>query len=101
MQSHCPHSSFTVQSPSAFTHLQGVIIAVSKKLSHMQEQLNSLALDLGAEYRWTFDQSCTHFIYQGKATDANKVGKRTRPMSRGVWHGVSTVVVRRPQDVLW
>ena len=62
--------------------LQGVTIAVSKKLSHMQEQLNSVALELGAEYRWTFDVSCTHFIYQGKATDANKEIKTARNLAK-------------------
>ena len=44
--------------------LQGVVIAVSKKLSSRQGEYNNIAASLGAEYRWTYDNSCTHFIFR-------------------------------------
>ena len=44
--------------------LKGVVIAVAKKLSKQQSEYNNTAAALGADYRWTYDQSCTHFIFQ-------------------------------------
>ena len=44
--------------------LHGVIIAVSKKLSSRQGEYNKIAASLGAEYHWTYDNSCTHFIFR-------------------------------------
>ena len=44
--------------------LKGVVIAVAKKLSKQQSEYNNIAAALGADYRWTYDQSCTHFIFQ-------------------------------------
>ncbi|CAN2389693.1 Topoisomerase (DNA) II binding protein 1 [Pristimantis euphronides] len=52
--------------------LNDVIICVSKKLSKKQGDLNSIAASLGAEYRWCFDETVTHFIYQGKQNDTNR-----------------------------
>ena len=51
--------------------LQGVVIAVSKKLSSKQSEYNDIASSLGAEYRWTFDESCTHFIFQVGSSKIN------------------------------
>ena len=44
--------------------LDGVVICVSKKLSRRQGDYNSIAIGMGAEYQWTFDEKCTHFIFQ-------------------------------------
>ncbi|KAG8572751.1 hypothetical protein GDO81_012155 [Engystomops pustulosus] len=52
--------------------LKDVVICVSKKLSKRQGELNGIAASLGAEYRWCFDESVTHFIYQGKQNDTNR-----------------------------
>ncbi|KAM3928055.1 DNA topoisomerase 2-binding protein 1 [Leptodactylus fuscus] len=52
--------------------LKDVIICVSKKLSKKQGELNGIAASLGAEYRWCFDESVTHFVYQGKQNDTNR-----------------------------
>lgn len=52
--------------------LDGVVICVSKKLSRKQGDYNAVATAMGAEYQWTFDEKCTHFIFQGKANDTAK-----------------------------
>ncbi|XP_035405848.1 DNA topoisomerase 2-binding protein 1 isoform X1 [Cygnus atratus] len=52
--------------------LADVVICVSKKLSKKQSELNAVAASLGAEYRWCFDESVTHFIYKGGQNDNNK-----------------------------
>ena len=44
--------------------LHGVTVAVSKKLKADQNELYSKASSLGAEYRWIYDESCTHLIHQ-------------------------------------
>ncbi|XP_066484231.1 DNA topoisomerase 2-binding protein 1 isoform X3 [Tiliqua scincoides] len=52
--------------------LAEVVICVSKKLSKKQGELNAIAASLGADYRWCFDETVTHFIYQGKQNDTNR-----------------------------
>ncbi|XP_041533301.1 DNA topoisomerase 2-binding protein 1 [Microtus oregoni] len=59
-----------------------VVVCVSKKLSKKQSELNGVAASLGAEYRWSFDESVTHFIYQGRAHDNNREYKSAK--ERGV-----------------
>ena len=44
--------------------LRGVVISVSKKLGKDQSELNDLVSSLGGDYRWNYDSSCTHFIFQ-------------------------------------
>lgn len=46
--------------------LADVILSVSKKLSQQQTELYTLAASLGADYRWLYDNSCTHLIHQVK-----------------------------------
>ncbi|XP_064597636.1 DNA topoisomerase 2-binding protein 1-like [Liolophura sinensis] len=58
--------------------LRGVVIAVSKKLSNHQAEYNNMAASLGADYRWTYDKSCTHFIFQGRPNDINKEFRTAR-----------------------
>ncbi|XP_077100487.1 DNA topoisomerase 2-binding protein 1 isoform X1 [Siphateles boraxobius] len=52
--------------------LRGVVVCVSKKLSKKQSELNAVAASLGADFRWSCDDSVTHFIYQGKVGDNSK-----------------------------
>ncbi|KAJ8307553.1 hypothetical protein KUTeg_015637 [Tegillarca granosa] len=52
--------------------LDGVVIAVSKKLSSQQAEFNDIVAALGGDYIWTYDKSCTHFIFKGRANDTSK-----------------------------
>ncbi|EDO38946.1 predicted protein, partial [Nematostella vectensis] len=52
--------------------LHGLIISISKKLVQQQTELYGIASSLGADYRWVFDDSCTHLIHQGRANDNSK-----------------------------
>ncbi|EDV27656.1 uncharacterized protein TRIADDRAFT_53583 [Trichoplax adhaerens] len=49
---------------SESTVLKGVTISASKKLSSSHRQFEREASQLGADWRWTFEDCCTHFIYQ-------------------------------------
>ncbi|GAB1294594.1 DNA topoisomerase 2-binding protein 1 [Apodemus speciosus] len=62
--------------------LDRVVVCVSKKLSKKQSELNGIAASLGAEYKWSFDEAVTHFIYQGRANDSNREYKSAK--ERGV-----------------
>ncbi|KAM4658456.1 DNA topoisomerase 2-binding protein 1 isoform 3-T4 [Amazona ochrocephala] len=63
--------------------LADVVIHVSKKLGKKQSQLNAVAASLGADYRWCFDESVTHFIYKGGQNDNNKEYKSVK--ERGIY----------------
>ncbi|XP_006883440.1 PREDICTED: DNA topoisomerase 2-binding protein 1 [Elephantulus edwardii] len=58
--------------------LHKVVICVSKKLSKKQSELNGIAASLGADYRWSFDDTVTHFIYQGRPNDTNREYKAVK-----------------------
>ncbi|KAI5617083.1 DNA topoisomerase 2-binding protein 1 isoform X1 [Silurus asotus] len=58
------------EKPSA--PLAGVVVCVSKKLGKKQNELNAMAASLGADFRWSCDDSVTHYIYQGKVGDNTK-----------------------------
>ncbi|NWU92992.1 TOPB1 protein, partial [Upupa epops] len=60
------------QSEEELKPLADVVVCVSKKLSKKQSELNALAASLGADYRWCFDETVTHFIYKGGQNDNNK-----------------------------
>ncbi|XP_071943540.1 DNA topoisomerase 2-binding protein 1-like isoform X2 [Antedon mediterranea] len=62
--------------------LKGVIICVSMKLSKKFTEYNRIATELGADFRWTYDDGCTHFIYQGKAKDSSKELKIARQQQK-------------------
>ncbi|KAH0627252.1 hypothetical protein JD844_002763 [Phrynosoma platyrhinos] len=62
--------------------LADVVICVSKKLSKKQSELNAVAASLGADYRWCFDETVTHFIYQGRQNDNNREYKSAK--ERGI-----------------
>ncbi|KAK3591402.1 hypothetical protein CHS0354_005324 [Potamilus streckersoni] len=52
--------------------LRGVVISVSKKLCSKQAEYNDIVSELGGDYMWTYDSTCTHFIFQGKTNDTSK-----------------------------
>ncbi|XP_058878639.1 DNA topoisomerase 2-binding protein 1-A-like isoform X1 [Acipenser ruthenus] len=60
------------------TPLAGVIICVSKKLIKKQSELNATAASLGADYRWSYDETVTHFIYQGRQNDTSREYKAVK-----------------------
>ncbi|XP_041322351.1 DNA topoisomerase 2-binding protein 1 isoform X3 [Pyrgilauda ruficollis] len=62
--------------------LAGAVIYVSKKLNKRQRELNAIAASLGADYRWCFDETVTHFIYKGGQNDNNKEYKSVK--ERGI-----------------
>ncbi|XP_071417341.1 DNA topoisomerase 2-binding protein 1 isoform X2 [Pithys albifrons albifrons] len=62
--------------------LADVVICVSKKLDKRQRELNAVAASLGADYRWCFDETVTHFIYKGGQNDNNKEYKSVK--ERGI-----------------
>ncbi|KAM7063258.1 DNA topoisomerase 2-binding protein 1 isoform 2-T2 [Molossus nigricans] len=62
--------------------LHKVVVYVSKKLSKKQSELNGIAASLGADYRWSFDETVTHFIYQGRQNDTNREYKSVK--ERGI-----------------
>ncbi len=53
-----------LSSQEASGPLRGIIIVVGKKLSTKQSEYNTMASSLGADYRWAYDSSCTHYIFQ-------------------------------------
>ncbi|XP_026576175.1 DNA topoisomerase 2-binding protein 1 [Pseudonaja textilis] len=63
--------------------LADVVICVSKKLSKKQSELNAIAASLGADYRWCFDETVTHLIYQGRQYDNNREYKSAK--ERGIY----------------
>ncbi|KAM9417525.1 DNA topoisomerase 2-binding protein 1-A-like [Salvelinus alpinus] len=66
--------------------LTGVVICVSKKLSKKQSELNGIAASLGADFRWSCDDTVTHYIYQGRVGDNTREYRAVK--ERGV-HVVS------------
>nr|XP_036878822.1 DNA topoisomerase 2-binding protein 1 [Manis javanica] len=58
--------------------LHKVVVCVSKKLSKKQSELHGIAASLGADYRWSFDETVTHFIYQGRPNDTNREYKSVK-----------------------
>ncbi|GAB1609328.1 DNA topoisomerase 2-binding protein 1-like [Argonauta hians] len=64
--------------------LKGVVISVARKLSGKQSVYNDIALSLGADYTWTYDDSCTHFIFQGKQNDTNREFRCARDQQKTI-----------------
>ncbi|XP_007421791.1 DNA topoisomerase 2-binding protein 1 isoform X1 [Python bivittatus] len=71
------------QTEEAAKPLVDVVICVSKKLSKKQSELNTIAAFLGADYRWCFDETVTHFIYQGRQNDNSREYKSAK--ERGIY----------------
>ncbi|XP_060078060.1 DNA topoisomerase 2-binding protein 1-like isoform X2 [Ylistrum balloti] len=62
--------------------LHGVIAVVNKKLSSQQSEFNNIVSDLGGDYRWSYDNSCTHYIFQGRANDTTKEFRLARDQGK-------------------
>ncbi|XP_033732968.1 LOW QUALITY PROTEIN: DNA topoisomerase 2-binding protein 1-like [Pecten maximus] len=62
--------------------LHGVIIVVNKKLSSQQSEFNNIVSDLGGDYRWSYDNSCTHYIFQGRTNDTTKEFRLARDQGK-------------------
>ncbi|XP_076455741.1 DNA topoisomerase 2-binding protein 1-A-like [Babylonia areolata] len=62
--------------------LEGVVIAVSKKLGLNQTEYNSIVVELGGDYTWQYSPSCTHFIFQGRANDLNKEYRQAKSQGK-------------------
>jgi hypothetical protein len=52
--------------------LRGVKVYVCKNLLKDQVDLYQIVESLGGDFSWTYSEDCTHFIYNGKLSDANK-----------------------------
>ncbi|XP_067856042.1 DNA topoisomerase 2-binding protein 1 [Heptranchias perlo] len=61
--------------------LADVVVCVSKKLGKRQGDLNAIAASLGADYRWSYDETVTHFIYQGRQNDSSREYKSAKEKS--------------------
>nr|XP_006821607.1 PREDICTED: DNA topoisomerase 2-binding protein 1-like [Saccoglossus kowalevskii] len=64
--------------------LNGVIICVSRKLIKKQNEYNNIAAALNAEYLWTYDSRCTHFIHQGRSNDTSKDYKLAKEQKKHI-----------------
>ncbi|KAG1701352.1 DNA topoisomerase 2-binding protein 1-A [Nymphon striatum] len=64
--------------------LSDITIVVSKKLVKTQGELNNLASSLGANYKWFYDESCTHLIHQGKLNDISRDLRRAKYQNKFV-----------------
>ncbi|OWF40591.1 DNA topoisomerase 2-binding protein 1-like [Mizuhopecten yessoensis] len=62
--------------------LHGVTIVVNKKLSSQQSDFNNIVSDLGGDYRWSYDNSCTHYVFQGRANDTTKEFRLARDQGK-------------------
>ncbi|XP_033099642.1 DNA topoisomerase 2-binding protein 1-like isoform X2 [Anneissia japonica] len=72
------------ESQNSQASLKGVIICVSMKLNKKLTVYNKIATELGADFRWTYDPTCTHFIYQGRAKDSSKELKLAKEQNKHV-----------------
>ncbi|XP_045617941.1 DNA topoisomerase 2-binding protein 1 isoform X2 [Procambarus clarkii] len=63
-----------VQNVAADNHgpLTGVVVCTSNKLQGQQKELYQTVADLGGEYRWAYDHTVTHYIFQGRNNDTHK-----------------------------
>ncbi|XP_053372869.1 DNA topoisomerase 2-binding protein 1-A-like [Mercenaria mercenaria] len=86
LQGNFPASQAATDDPSEMhelneepsTVLRGVVIIVGKRLTKDQAELHDLVELLGGDYRWNYDKSCTHFIFQGRQNDTVKEFKHAK-----------------------
>lgn len=52
--------------------LAGVVAFVTKKLTEQQVDLHNVISSLGGDYRYAYDQSCTHVIHEGRLQAGGK-----------------------------
>ncbi|VDP19736.1 unnamed protein product [Soboliphyme baturini] len=66
--------------------LDSVVIVVSRRLVDQQTKLHKIVTDLGGDYRWKLDSSCTHFVYQGKIRDSGKEYRMAKELALCIVH---------------
>lgn len=64
--------------------LAGVVLYVSRKLSSIQTELNEVVVQLGGSYVWSYDDSCTHFVFVGKNNDITKEFREARSQGKKI-----------------
>ncbi|GIY02565.1 DNA topoisomerase 2-binding protein 1-A [Caerostris darwini] len=64
--------------------MKGVILCVAKKLANIQNELNEIVISMGGEYLWSYDSSCTHFVFTGKANDLSKEFREARSQGKKI-----------------
>ncbi|GFR12558.1 DNA topoisomerase 2-binding protein 1-A [Trichonephila clavata] len=79
-------NSFTENPSTSATNtvMKGIILCVSKKLADMQNELNEIVASMGGDYQWTYDGSCTHFVFTGKANDLSKEFREARAQGKKI-----------------
>ncbi|KAG8198438.1 hypothetical protein JTE90_022176 [Oedothorax gibbosus] len=64
--------------------LKGVVVCISKKLVKMQTEIIEIVAALGGDYVWTYDSSCTHYVFAGKANDLTKEFREARSQGKKI-----------------
>ncbi|XP_071515470.1 DNA topoisomerase 2-binding protein 1-like isoform X2 [Panulirus ornatus] len=62
--------------------LTGVVICAARKLQDQQRTLYQAVAELGGDYRWAYDHTVTHFIFQGRSNDTNKEFRLAREQGK-------------------
>ncbi|XP_027237421.2 DNA topoisomerase 2-binding protein 1 isoform X2 [Penaeus vannamei] len=62
--------------------LTGVVVCTARKLQDQQRELYKTVAELGGDYRWAYDHSVTHFVYQGRHNDTNKEFRLAREQGK-------------------
>uniref|UniRef100_H2Z8T7 BRCT domain-containing protein n=1 Tax=Ciona savignyi TaxID=51511 RepID=H2Z8T7_CIOSA len=60
------------------TPLLGTIVYVAKKLTTQRAEICKTVTRLGGAFRWNYDSTCTHFVFQGRSNDINKEFRTAR-----------------------
>ena len=57
---------------AAVTVMKGINVYVTKKLQHIQDEINGIVASLGGEFSYAYDPAkVTHVIFQGKVRRKN------------------------------
>lgn len=62
--------------------LTGVVICTGRKLQDQQRNLYQTVAELGGDYRWAYDHTVTHFVFQGRSNDTNKEFRLAREQGK-------------------
>lgn len=77
-----PEEKSPVKVEEEVAPLHGVTIVVNKKLLSQQSEFNNIVSDLGGDYRWSYDNTCTHYIFQGRSNDTTKEFRLARDQGK-------------------
>ncbi|XP_054711049.1 DNA topoisomerase 2-binding protein 1-like [Uloborus diversus] len=62
--------------------LCGVVLCVARKLCYLQSEINEIVASLGGDYLWSYDKTCTHFVFSGKPNDTTKEFREARAQGK-------------------